>query len=153
MNTMFFDHISLRQRARQQHATKKNYSRTPLIRAMVIRDRAATKKEKEDGRSASWKSFWIINSLFKPNYQRRGQNFGNMIASKLRNYNYNLLLCSYESELLVRPFVILAAFCHVFCPSVPAVHFRVSDGIFATIHSSEASAFCDKLLRGIFSEC
>ena len=55
--------------------------------------------------------------------------------------------------LLSRRFFILAAFCHVFCPFVPAVHFRVSDGIFANIHSSEANAFCGKLLCGIFSEC
>jgi len=35
----------------------------------------ATKKEKEDGRSASCKGVWIINSLFKPNYERRVSTF------------------------------------------------------------------------------
>jgi len=41
---------------------------------------------------------------------------------------------------------------HVFCPAVLAVHVKESNGIYATIQSSETHTFCEKLLRGKFSE-
>jgi len=43
----------------------------------------ATKKEKEDGRSASWKRVWIISSLFKPSYEWRVSAFWEHDSSKI----------------------------------------------------------------------
>jgi len=41
------------------------------------------RSHKERKRSASWKSVWIINSLFKPNYERRVSTFWEYDSRKI----------------------------------------------------------------------
>ena len=57
---------------------------------------AATNKEKEDGRSASWKSVWIINSLFKSNLRNYNETVRCVIQNEIMNVFLNANKGLYE---------------------------------------------------------
>ena len=97
LNILYFSIYIMKERHQKVEIPVRSQRKKLVWKREWIPAPVATKKEKEDGRSASWKRVWIINSLFKPNDEC--QHFGNMTAAKLRNYN-DTIRCVIQNEIM-----------------------------------------------------